>query len=79
MYRFVLVPDCTIHFVNVLNAERAKRARKKNVVPFKLFLWIGMNILCAALFLIAKCTIIMVCHIRHQDDVHPHKKSLNHP
>ena len=28
-----------------------------------------MNILCVALFLIAKCTIIMVCHIRHQDDV----------
>ena len=36
MYGFVLAPDCTIHFINVLNAERAKRARKKNVVPFKL-------------------------------------------
>ena len=26
---FVLVPDCKIHFINVLNTERAKRARKK--------------------------------------------------
>ena len=24
MYGFVLVPDCTIHFINVLNTERAK-------------------------------------------------------
>ena len=30
MYGFVLVPDCTMHFINVLNIERAKRARKKN-------------------------------------------------
>ena len=30
MYGFVLVPDCTMHFINVLNTERAKRARKKN-------------------------------------------------
>ena len=29
MYGFVLVPDCTIHFINVLNTERAKRARKQ--------------------------------------------------
>ena len=29
MYGFVLVPDCTIHFINVFNTERAKRARKK--------------------------------------------------
>ena len=29
MYGFVLVPDCTMHFINVLNTERAKRARKK--------------------------------------------------
>ena len=29
MYGFVLVPDCTIHFINVLNTERAERARKK--------------------------------------------------
>ena len=29
MYGFVLVPDCTIHFINVINSERAKRARKK--------------------------------------------------
>ena len=36
MYGFVLAPDCTIHFINVLNTERAKRARKKYVVPFKL-------------------------------------------
>ena len=35
MYGFVLAPDCTIHFINVLNAEQ-KRARKKNVAPFKL-------------------------------------------
>ena len=33
MYGFVLVPDCTIRFINVLNTERA---RKKYVVPFKL-------------------------------------------
>ena len=29
MYGFVFVPDCTIHFINVLNTEQAKRARKK--------------------------------------------------
>ena len=29
MYGFVLVPDCIMHFINVLNTERAKRARKK--------------------------------------------------
>ena len=29
MYGLVLVPDCTKHFINVLNTERAKRARKK--------------------------------------------------
>ena len=28
-YDFVLVPDCTKHFINVLTTERAKRARKK--------------------------------------------------
>ena len=34
MYGFVLVPYCTIHFINVLNTERA---RKKNyVAPYKL-------------------------------------------
>ena len=33
MYGFVLAPDCTIHFINVLNTERA---RKKYVVPFRL-------------------------------------------
>ena len=38
MYRFVLVPDCTIHFINVFNTECAKRARKKNIyaAPYKL-------------------------------------------
>ena len=36
MYGFVLVPDCTGHFINVLNTERAKRARKKYVAPYKL-------------------------------------------
>ena len=73
MYGFVLAPDCTIHFIYVLNTERAKRARKKIYSAIQIVRWIGMNILCAALFLIAKCTIIMVCHIRHQDDVHPQK------
>ena len=35
MYGYVLVPDCTIHFINVLNTERAKRLRKKNnVTPY---------------------------------------------
>ena len=28
-YDFVLVPDCTKHFINDFNTERAKRARKK--------------------------------------------------
>ena len=28
MYGFVLVPGCSIHLINILNAERAKRARK---------------------------------------------------
>ena len=37
MYEFVLVPDCTIHFIYVINTERAKRARKKMyVAPNKL-------------------------------------------
>ena len=36
MYGFVLAPECTIHLIYVLNTERAKRARKKYVVPFKL-------------------------------------------
>ena len=31
MYGSVFAPDCTIHFINVLNTERAKRARKKNM------------------------------------------------
>ena len=31
MYGFVLAPDYTIHFINVLNTERAKRAMKKNM------------------------------------------------
>ena len=29
VYEFVLVSDCTKHFINVINTERAKRARKK--------------------------------------------------
>ena len=36
MYGYVLVSACTIHFINVLNTERAKRARKKYVAPYKL-------------------------------------------
>ena len=36
MYGFVLVPDCTTHFINVLSTERAKRARKKYVAPYNL-------------------------------------------
>ena len=44
MYGFVLVPDCTIHFINVLNTERAKRARKKKLPDSN------------AMFLIAKYT-----------------------
>ena len=28
-YDFVCAPDCTEHFINVLNTERANRARKK--------------------------------------------------
>ena len=34
-----------------------------------------INVLSAALFLIAKDTIIMFCHIKKQDDVHPQKRS----
>ena len=33
IYGFVLVPDCIIHFINVLNTERA---RKKYVASYKL-------------------------------------------
>ena len=33
IYGFALAPDCTIHFIYVLNTERA---RKKYVVQFKL-------------------------------------------
>ena len=33
MNGFELAPDCTIHFIYVLNTERA---RKKYVVPFNL-------------------------------------------
>ena len=29
MYGFVLVSDCTLHFIDVFNTERAKRARKQ--------------------------------------------------
>ena len=29
MYGFERVADCTIQFINVLNIERVKRARKK--------------------------------------------------
>ena len=37
MYGFVVVRDCTIHFINVFDTERAKRTRKKNyVAPYKL-------------------------------------------
>ena len=36
MYGFVLVPNCTIHFMNVLNTERAERVREKNEVLYKL-------------------------------------------
>ena len=32
MYGFVCVPDCTIHSINVLNTERAKRARDKCII-----------------------------------------------
>ena len=66
-----------VHFINVLNTERAKRARKKNyVVPFKLP---DRFVLSAALFLIAKDTIVMYCHIKKQDYVHPQKRlSLEH-
>ena len=53
MYGFVLVPDCTIHFINVLNTERAKRARKKYVAPYKL-----PDRFALTFFLIAKDNII---------------------
>ena len=37
MYGFLLVPGCTMHFINVLNTERAKRARKNiYVAPYKM-------------------------------------------
>ena len=34
MYGFVIVPDCTIHFISVLNTKRAKGVRKKYVAPY---------------------------------------------
>ena len=55
------MPDCTIHFINVLNTERAKQARKKYVAPYKLPDRFAFS---AALFLIAKDTIIVFCHIK---------------
>ena len=71
MYGFVL--DCTIHFINVLNTEPAKRERKKYVAQYKLP--DRFPVLSAALFLIAKDTIIMFCHIKKkQDDVHSQKR-----
>ena len=36
IFGFVLEPECTIHFIYVLYTERAKRARKKYVAPYKL-------------------------------------------
>ena len=36
IYGFVLLPDCTVHFINVVSTKREKRARKKYVAPYKL-------------------------------------------
>ena len=49
-YDFVLVPDCTRHFINVLNTERAKRARKKYVAPYKLPIRFALTFLVMACF-----------------------------
>ena len=32
MYVFVLVHDCTIHFINVLNTERSERGKKCSAI-----------------------------------------------
>ena len=55
-----LIVQYILLFINVLNTERAKRARKKYVAPYKLP--------------IAKDTIIMFCPIKKHDDVHPQKR-----
>ena len=31
MYGFVLVPDCTLHFINDLNTERASEASEEKI------------------------------------------------
>ena len=49
-YDFVLVPDCTKHFINVLNTERAKRARKNYVAPYKLPVRFALTFLVLACF-----------------------------
>ena len=48
---------------------------KKYVAPYKLPDRLALlNVLSAALFLIAKDIIIMFCPIKKQDDVHPQKR-----
>ena len=48
-YDFVLVPDCTKHFINVLNTERAKRG-KNYVAPYKLPVRFALTFLVLACF-----------------------------
>ena len=70
-----LIVQYVLLFINVLNTERAKRVSKKYVAPYKLpDRFALINILSAALFLIAKYTIIMFCPIKKQDDIHPQKR-----
>ena len=61
-------------FINVLNTERAKRARKKYVAPYQLPDRFALTFLVLPCFWIAKDTIIMFCPIKKQDDVYPQKR-----
>ena len=48
-YDFVLVPDCTKHFINVLNTERSERG-KNYVAPYKLPVRFALTFLVLACF-----------------------------
>ena len=63
MYGFVLVPDCIIHFINVLITERAKRAIKKYryVAAYH-----------------CQCCLVSDCR-RHYNYVLPYKKAIQCP
>ena len=51
---------------------------KNYVAPIEIVRYIYITILSAALFLIEKDIIIMFCHIKQQDDVHPQKRDYHY-